>query len=92
MANEPITEGISFEINNEPITEGISSESENADKQKLQELIKMAEDVLLRIVCLTTPGKKLAGALSLYSTGSFDDSRLTATELGAVFPDLSNKT
>ena len=35
IANEPITEGINFEI---------KAESENADKQKLQELIKMAEE------------------------------------------------
>jgi uncharacterized OsmC-like protein len=35
LANEPITEGISFEI---------ETETENADKQKLQELVKMAEE------------------------------------------------
>jgi uncharacterized OsmC-like protein len=35
IADEPITEGINFEI---------AAESENADKQKLQELIKMAEE------------------------------------------------
>ncbi|MDQ6666950.1 MAG: OsmC family protein [Thermoproteota archaeon] len=35
LANEPITEGINFEI---------ETESENADKQKLQELVKMAEE------------------------------------------------
>jgi len=35
IANEPITEGINFEI---------KAESENADKQKLQELVKMAEE------------------------------------------------
>jgi len=35
LANEPITEGINFEI---------AAESENADKQKLQELVKMAEE------------------------------------------------
>ena len=35
IADEPITEGINFEI---------ETESENADKQKLQELIKMAEE------------------------------------------------
>jgi uncharacterized OsmC-like protein len=37
-----------FDISEEPITEGISfqieAESNNADKQKLQELIKMAEE------------------------------------------------
>jgi uncharacterized OsmC-like protein len=37
-----------FDIDNEPITEGINfeiaAESENADKQKLQELVKMAEE------------------------------------------------
>ncbi|PWU79332.1 MAG: disulfide bond formation regulator [Candidatus Nitrosopolaris wilkensis] len=35
LANEPITEGINFEL---------ETESENADKQKLQELVKMAEE------------------------------------------------
>ena len=35
LGNEPITEGINFEI---------EAESENADKQKLQELVKMAEE------------------------------------------------
>src|SRR6266496_1021629 len=35
IANEPITEGINFEI---------AAESDNADKQKLQELVKMAEE------------------------------------------------
>ncbi|MDQ6862389.1 MAG: OsmC family protein [Thermoproteota archaeon] len=35
LADEPITEGINFEI---------AAESENADKQKLQELVKMAEE------------------------------------------------
>jgi uncharacterized OsmC-like protein len=35
VSDEPITEGINFEI---------AAESENADKQKLQELIKMAEE------------------------------------------------
>jgi len=35
IANEPITEGINFDI---------AAESEDADKQKLQELIKMAEE------------------------------------------------
>lgn len=35
MANEPITEGINFEID---------AESDNADKQKLQDLVKMAEE------------------------------------------------
>lgn len=35
LANEPITEGINFEI---------ETESENADKQKLLELVKMAEE------------------------------------------------
>ncbi|MFY9873392.1 MAG: OsmC family protein [Candidatus Nitrosopolaris sp.] len=35
LANEPITEGINFEI---------EAESENADKQKLQELVQMAEE------------------------------------------------
>ena len=34
LADEPITEGINFEI---------EAESENADKQKLRELVKMAE-------------------------------------------------
>ena len=38
----------SFEISEEPITEGINferdAESENADKQKLQESVKMAEE------------------------------------------------
>jgi uncharacterized OsmC-like protein len=37
-----------FDIDNEPITEGINfeiaAESENADKQKLQELVEMAEE------------------------------------------------
>jgi uncharacterized OsmC-like protein len=35
LSNEPITEGINFEI---------EAESENADKQKLQELVQMAEE------------------------------------------------
>ena len=35
LVNEPITEGINFEI---------EAESENADKQKLQELVQMAEE------------------------------------------------
>ena len=35
IANEAITEGINFEI---------AAESDNADKQKLQELVKMAEE------------------------------------------------
>jgi uncharacterized OsmC-like protein len=35
IANERITEGINFEI---------AAESDNADKEKLQELVKMAED------------------------------------------------
>jgi len=35
IADEPITEGINFEI---------AAESENADKQKLHELVKMAEE------------------------------------------------
>jgi uncharacterized OsmC-like protein len=35
IANEPITEGINFEI---------AAESENADKEKLQELLKTAEE------------------------------------------------
>ena len=35
VADEPITEGISFEID---------AESSNADKQKLQEVVKMAEE------------------------------------------------
>src|SRR5437667_10202470 len=35
IADEPITEGINFEI---------AAESHNADKQKLQELVKMAEE------------------------------------------------
>jgi len=44
LSEEPITEGINFEI---------VVENENADKQKLRELIRMAEqrDVLLSIVC-----------------------------------------
>ena len=37
MANEPITEGISFEID---------AQAENADKQRLQEILKMAEERL----------------------------------------------
>ena len=36
IADEPITEGINFEI--------ALAESDNADKQKLQELVKMAEE------------------------------------------------
>ena len=35
ISDEPITEGINFEID---------AESENADKQKLQELVEMAEE------------------------------------------------
>jgi uncharacterized OsmC-like protein len=35
IADEPITEGINFEI---------AAESDNANKQKLQELVKMAEE------------------------------------------------
>jgi len=35
VADEPITEGISFEID---------AESNNADKQKLQELVQMAKE------------------------------------------------
>jgi uncharacterized OsmC-like protein len=35
MADEPITEGINFEI---------EAESDNADKQQLQQLVKMAEE------------------------------------------------
>jgi uncharacterized OsmC-like protein len=35
IADEPITEGINFEI---------EAQSDNADKQKLQQLVKMAEE------------------------------------------------
>jgi len=35
IADEPITEGINFEI---------AAESDTADKQKLQDLVKMAEE------------------------------------------------
>ena len=35
VADEPITEGIKFEID---------AESNNADKQKLQQLVRMAEE------------------------------------------------
>ena len=35
IADEPITEGIKFEID---------AESNNADKQKLQQLVRMAEE------------------------------------------------
>ena len=35
IADEPITEGINFEI---------EAESDNADKQQLQQLVKMAEE------------------------------------------------
>jgi uncharacterized OsmC-like protein len=35
VANEPITEGIRFEID---------AQAENADKQRLQEILKMAEE------------------------------------------------
>jgi hypothetical protein len=44
IAGEPITESINFQIN---------AESDDADKQKLQELVKIAEEhVQLSIVCL----------------------------------------
>ncbi|HEY5630624.1 MAG TPA: hypothetical protein VIR31_00710 [Nitrososphaeraceae archaeon] len=48
IADEPITEGINFEI---------EAQSDNADKQQLQQLVNMAKEVCPAIYSMTYEGK-----------------------------------